>query len=300
VAFDPPENPPPQPVHPAGATSIIINEANRQHLEQKQTFKAYHAVDHALRNQIIALLPDIYIRALKHATTGYGNVTTRTFLEHLWTNYGAITQAELNDNETRMQIPWNPPMPIEVLFTQLDNGIAYAAAGDETLSATQVPRIGYNIIDATRLFKLPCRDWRLKARADKTMQTFKTHFSRADVDRASGTTTGTAGFHGAANHVAATPPISEEVTQAQIIADTVTKQVALAMAALNVNANTNTRTNASRRPRPTAYCWTHGLSKNVRHTSSACNNRAEGHQETATKDNKMGGSDRVYGHRPEE
>jgi hypothetical protein len=197
-----------------------------------------------------------------------------------------------------MQIPWSPSTPIEVLFTQLDDGIAYATAGDETLSETQVIRIGYNIVEATGLFELPCRDWWLKARADKTMQTFKTHFSHADVDRASRATTGTAGFQGAVNHVAATPPISEELTQAQIIAETVTKQAALAMAALNVNANT--RTNAPRRPRPTAYCWTHGLSKNGCHTSSACNNRAEGHQETATKDSKMGGSDRVFGRRPEE
>jgi hypothetical protein len=42
----------------------------------------------------------------------------------------------------------------------------------------------------------------------------------------------------------------------------------------------------------------HGVSKNLQHTSILCENRAPGHQETATKDNIMGGSNRVGGRAP--
>jgi hypothetical protein len=84
IAFIPPDIPTPNPVHAPGATALIINEANRQHLEQQKAFKIYHDVDKALRNQIIDSLPDLYIRAIKHATTGYGNVTTLTMLTNLW------------------------------------------------------------------------------------------------------------------------------------------------------------------------------------------------------------------------
>jgi hypothetical protein len=45
VAFVPPLNPPLQPELAAGATGPQITEANRMHLELKQTFNTYEAVD---------------------------------------------------------------------------------------------------------------------------------------------------------------------------------------------------------------------------------------------------------------
>jgi hypothetical protein len=38
------------------------------------------------------------------------------------------------------------------------------------------------------------------------------------------------------------------------------------------------------------YCWTHGSSRNRRHTSKTCNNKHADHQDEATYANKMGGS----------
>ena len=38
------------------------------------------------------------------------------------------------------------------------------------------------------------------------------------------------------------------------------------------------------------YCWTHGVTFTNSHTSANCRNRAQGHQETATLENRMGGS----------
>ena len=99
VPFVTPINPAGQPVHPAQVTGNQITEINRQHLEQKQVFHTYHEVDQALRNQIIAAVPDVYIWALKHTTTGFGNVTSLQLLSHLWSNYGVITQKELDDNQ---------------------------------------------------------------------------------------------------------------------------------------------------------------------------------------------------------
>jgi hypothetical protein len=58
-----------------------------------------------------------------------------------------------------MMLPWNPPTPIKALFNQLEEVVSFAAAGGEALSGMQVIHTGYNIISATGLFKLPCRDW---------------------------------------------------------------------------------------------------------------------------------------------
>ena len=37
------------------------------------------------------------------------------------------------------------------------------------------------------------------------------------------------------------------------------------------------------------YCWTHGVICNNKHMSATCKNKAMGHQDTATMQNKMGG-----------
>ena len=41
------------------------------------------------------------------------------------------------------------------------------------------------------------------------------------------------------------------------------------------------------RPQTDKYCWTHGA---CNHTSAECQRQATGHQNTATFDNRMGGS----------
>ena len=67
--------------------------------------------------------------------------------------------------------------------------------------------------------------------------------------------------------------------------------------------NANAATAPPVPPRPPApggpppaltYCWTHGSSINIKHTSSTCKNKAEGHQDNATTENKMGGSEKIW------
>jgi hypothetical protein len=190
-------------------------------------------------------------------------------LVHLWANYGTITQQELDENQTGMQQPWYPPSPNEALFNQLEEGIMFVATWGEALSNTQVIRTGYNLISATGLFELPCREWSQKAQIDKAMPAFQDHFCQADLDHLLTATTGTAGYHGATNHVdiasltlAPTPaPILTTEANTQIIAKTVRKQVALALAAMHVTPPTNNQTH------PKLYCWSHGIMRNLQHSS---------------------------------
>ena len=41
-----------------------------------------------------------------------------------------------------------------------------------------------------------------------------------------------------------------------------------------------------------SYCLTHGRTRNKMHTSATCRNKAEGHKDESTLDNKLGGSER--------
>ena len=115
VAFVPPLNPPLQPEQATGATGPQITEANRLHLELKQTFNTYQAVDQALRSLFLAAVPHVYVNSLSHDITGFGNVSALTIMTSLWEQYGTITQAELAKNLTRMSSPWNPPQPSRIV-----------------------------------------------------------------------------------------------------------------------------------------------------------------------------------------
>jgi hypothetical protein len=44
---------------------------------------------------------------------------------------------------------------------------------------------------------------------------------------------------------------------------------------------------------PLFYCWSHGLSKTLQHTSKTCNNQSEGHCAKATIENRLGGVNKI-------
>lgn len=278
VPFIAPVNPGAAPVHGNGATGAQIAETNRQWKEDRTIFRLYHEVDKALRNQVIDAVHPHYIRALHDNLLGYGSLTCLQLLDHLWTNYGTITQDELDQNVVRMTQAWSPPTPIETLFTQLDDGIIFATAGGEVPAEKAVLRMGYNVIEANGLFDLPCTKWRTEvAIAEKTMANFKKHFRAADIDRNRNMTAGNSGYHGS-NKATAQLIVEPQVNMADVIA----QAIAAANAAVAVSD-------------ATSYCWTHGTSKNVNHTSSTCKNKSDGHKDDATSSNKMKGSDKVWG-----
>jgi hypothetical protein len=107
VAFAPPLNPALQPEQAVGAIGPQITEANCLHLELKQTFNTYQAVDQALRNLILSDVSPVYVNSLSHDITGFGNVSAVTIMTSLWERYGTIKQAKLAENITHMSSPWN-------------------------------------------------------------------------------------------------------------------------------------------------------------------------------------------------
>jgi hypothetical protein len=258
TAWTPPVNPPDQPTITSGASAAMIAETTRVHKAEQINFQTAHATSTAIASQIQEAVPDVYLRALKRKGLGYANVAPRAMLAHLWKRYGDITPEELGANLKRMCIPWHPPTPIEALYNQLEDGMIFAEAGKEPIQVSHALRLGLDNIHATGLFEAACRDWRLSA-DEKTMLSFQTRFRQADADRRLTATTGTAGYHGpGANAALGTPPTNGVP------------------------------------PNATTYCWTHGHSRNLSHTSQTCLARADGHQEGATASNTLGGNTKVW------
>jgi len=129
-------------------------------------------------------------------------------------------------------------------------------------------------------------------------------FTEAEQDRSSLLTTSSqAGYHaGNATAVIATtpfapaaavPPPTEHalaMARVQATADATQAQMATLIATMK-SQNLN-----QKNIKGTSYCWTHGHTTNSSHTSASCEKQADGHEVTATKTNRMGGSDHVYGH----
>jgi hypothetical protein len=278
VAFLPPILGPVQPIHPNQATAAQITEINRKFYDDQSTFRTYQETDKALRNQTLLAIPEDYLRDLADAELGLGSVSCLTILTHLWDTWGTITQIELDANVLRMAAPWNPPTPIDKLFTQLDDGVRFATAGNDKPSDPTVIRLGYNLIHQTGLFEIPCRDWRNKPEAEKTRAKFNLHFRAADQDRRLTATAGSAGYH--ANSVK-----EKKKQPIRTVTPPPTDAAKPAVKAAEPRSDT--------RPQ-TSYCWSHGFLKNPKHNSLTCLYKAEGHCDAATASNTLGGSTVIF------
>jgi hypothetical protein len=299
VPYVPPPAPTAEPVFANDApTGPQITEANRLLLARQKTFKLYHDVDRALVRQILAATPVIYLQALNDRQSGFSHVTTRQMLTHLRTHYGQVTMEMKDDNTNRMMAAWQPPTPIDTLFQQLDDGIYFATAAGEPLVDTAVARIGYNIIHKTGVFSDACRDWCLQEPAAQTYVNFQVHFRKMDNYRRVNATTSTSAGYQMANHVGSHPSTSPSTTSSFssdptiLNAEIASLRVQLALATMAPPGTPST--NRHQLPATRGYCWTHGSSGNLLHTSASCTNPAPGHQTAATNRNRMGGSARRY------
>ena len=81
---------------------------------------------------------EIYYKAIKHTHTGYVRVTLQQLLDHLVTTYAAIDQFYLEKNQEKMKSRYDPNIPIETLFEQITDGVAYAELGDAPFTSKQI------------------------------------------------------------------------------------------------------------------------------------------------------------------
>jgi hypothetical protein len=259
VHYVAPVSPGAHPVHPPGSTGPMIAELNRQHLADQAIFRLHHQVLLAIKNMILKSVHSNYIRELNQGgNMGYHNSGPRELMDHLWQNYGTITSAQMTANNEAIEQPWNTSLPVESVFTQLNDAIVFSTAGGDTITDASAIRTGYKIIEQTGLFTRKCTDWRDKDEPNKTMQAFQAHFRKADIDRRLlGSTTETAGYHGGHTANQATGP-------------------------------------TGRTPTTYTYCWSHGSSRNISHTSMSCLNKSIGHKDLATAADHMGGSNKIW------
>ena len=315
---------------PTATTGPTITAEERVWDDSQMIYKLYHNTDKALKKQLLGAIEDIYIRPLKHRHTGYAQVTSLHIITHLFDNYGRITAHDLDENEKRFKTAWSPSQPLEHLVEQIEDAVDYAESGGSPFTDRQVVTNSYNLVFATGIFPEACREWRRRASNTKTWDNFKIDFTAAHNDyreMQSTTTTGT-GYHQAhssileefvhdttlsfANLATATQADRVVIQQLTTTNASLTSQVSaqtIEIARLNklLAQRRTTRPPPTTPPGPPAgagvgtdpakkkfpnlnYCWSHGFDCAQPHESPSCLYKLQGHQDAATRENNLGGS----------
>jgi hypothetical protein len=303
----------------AGTKAAVIAETTRLHREATQVYRTYHNVDHVIKKLIIESFDDAYLNALSDEIVGYANYTSIQLLTHLLTYYAMIAPTELTQHYERLNTPYDPNLPIETLFQQIQDARAFAVAGGQPYGAAMIVNVAYTLIFNTGLFPDACRAWQSRAIAGKKWAQFKIDFATAHREfRLTNQTAQQSGFHSANMMIEqgrdesmqdtvdaitqlATATASDRGTVAILttsyakLANQLEAAHALIAQLKNKIATLKNKIKPAwkgQRPVKTtntdSYCWSHGYQVEKSHTSATCNMKKSGHQDAATKANIMG------------
>jgi hypothetical protein len=78
-----------------------------------------------------------------------------------------IAPTELTQNYERLNTPYDPNLPIETLFQQIQDARAFAVAGGQPYGAAIIVNVAYTLVFITGLFPDACRAWQSRTIAGK-------------------------------------------------------------------------------------------------------------------------------------
>jgi hypothetical protein len=84
-----------------------------------------------------------------------------------------IVPTELMQNYERLNTPYDPNLPIETLFQQIQDARAFAVADGQPYGAAMIVNVAYTLILNTGLFPDACRAWQSRVISGKTWAQFK-------------------------------------------------------------------------------------------------------------------------------
>jgi hypothetical protein len=109
-----------------------------------------------------------------------------------------IAPTEFTQNYERLNTPYNPNQPIEMLFQQIQDARAFAVAGGQPYGAATIVNVAYPLVFNTGFFPDACRAWQSRAIAGETWAQFKLDFATAHREfRLTNQIAQQSGFHSA-------------------------------------------------------------------------------------------------------
>ena len=81
-------------------------------------------------------------------------------ITHLYLHYTKISPTDLALNDKATKKPYDPNLPIENLFEQINDTVDYTTAGDTPYITSQILSTAYQLVFNTGVFGLDCKEWR--------------------------------------------------------------------------------------------------------------------------------------------
>ena len=279
-----PVHPGPAPIAPPNATAAQLAEAIRAYNQAIADVTLYNRLRAALTAQILTAVNASFLSSLEDPDFGFGDVSPRTMLDHLNTEYGTMTPEELETNRAALSEAWNFDDPIEDLWTKIANIQRVAQLGQVPIPDLTVITLTLAMIEKTGLLATTTEKFRLRPTTEWTLALFKADFKLGNQERIRKLTAGDAGFHGAHHTTTVPHPCANPITPSASSAPPPAPSAAAASA---------TPTGVAVEGGTMYYCWTHGLGPNHNHTSATCLNKAEGHKDDATAFRMRGGNNTI-------
>ena len=195
-----PTNPGAIAVIPDAATDLEAKIIMQEHAEQLRAYRLANNVDKACCIVILETCDDKYFAARADPIVRYANETAISLITHLKDCYAFISPIELVENHDRMSVAYDPSRPIEDLYKQIQDGRAYAQAGNQPYGRQQLVNMAYALIFNTGVYHEGCKEWEREDIMEKTWENFKIHFTAEHrLYRKQTQTAQASGYH-AANH----------------------------------------------------------------------------------------------------
>ena len=93
-----------------------------------------------------------------------------------------MTPQDLQQLDEDMKRPYDPTLPIENLFDQIEHAKDLAQAANVPYAEAQLLNTAYNLVFQSSVFPETCREWRKLPNDQKTWSHFKTMFTEAHQD----------------------------------------------------------------------------------------------------------------------
>jgi len=271
IAFNAPVHPGAAPVHAAGARQAhTILETNRKFQAAIQEFNLYLSVQLLVKNQILDAVPNRYLEILEDNEDEYNNVTIEQMMNHLITNYGSVSNADLAENLKELDRDWSNDTELVTLFSHYRKVQLFAADDDLISNKTLLGKATAAIRNAG-ILNSDLDTFHKHPKAEQTYDNFKKDVLLAYKIQKKNLTSAKAGYQSA-------------------------------NAAVKIQDKTEDKSKDNKKNEPTHsskdlwYCWSHGImhahmtNPDSAHNSETCKYPAKGHEKTATLYNMCGGN----------
>jgi hypothetical protein len=114
---------------------------------------------------MIDAFEDPFLTAISDEIVGYAKCTSLQFVSHILTYYDMIIPTELTQNYERLNTPYDPNQPIDTLFQQFQDALAFVVAGDQPYG--NAVSVAFTLVFNTGLFPDDCRTCQARAVAKK-------------------------------------------------------------------------------------------------------------------------------------